>query len=558
MTSERIVRVLCLVGVIVATGGVAAAAGEPNDDVGRAWATQALKKIPIAYRHDGFSIFFHKPPLTPRMLEETYVDPQQGTNASILVWGLGPGSVFCYGTKVGEIFGEGLTEAQRKMVREGDLWVHENVTGLINSGNDPLRVAVKRSHELGIKLIARLEMNHEYGPASDDNWKWVAFVGSLNKEHPEYRIGGRSVLLDFKHREVRDFKLAIFREALEAGADGIAMDFAVYPPFFADPEAGLPVMTEFVREARALLDEFSSENGRRELMVRVPAENGKELGLDWAAWMQEGLVDYVVPTHYRANATFDIRVDDFVAMGRKTGVKMFPTIWQALGFVDTDPRPDGTRRYDKPKTEGMFNAQALLFHRAGVDGLQLGFSQDQWRKRPYLNGLAEPEKLEVADKHYMVDVRPHCPVRFPASGEKAPFVVEKTVPLRVADDMEKAKDGGHGVTTTVVLYAKPLKKDERLEIFINGFGPHVSMGKGDDLDEDGNPLDLKKLRGKTSEREWWRRGELRFGVNPAWWKLGGNSIRFRYTTPVPDKDLPFYITWVDVLIDYTVAGEVKE
>ena len=74
-------------------------------------------------------------------------------------------------------------------------------------------------------------MNHEYGPASPKNWMWVLLVGDFNKKHPEYRIPG-GVHLDFKHKAVRDFKMAIFREAVEAGADGISMDFVVYPPHF--------------------------------------------------------------------------------------------------------------------------------------------------------------------------------------------------------------------------------------------------------------------------------------------------------------------------------------
>ena len=44
--------------------------------------------------------------------------------------------------------------------------------------------------------------------------------------NPEYRIGG-TVLLDFRHPEVRAHKLAVLREAVEFGADGISMDFAV-------------------------------------------------------------------------------------------------------------------------------------------------------------------------------------------------------------------------------------------------------------------------------------------------------------------------------------------
>ena len=527
--------------------------GLAGDGFRHAWGVKPLRKIPIAYRHDGFSIFYKEPPITPEILCRRYVDPLANSNAPILVWGLGPGSVFCYGTRVGEVFGEGLTEHQLAMLREGDRWVHQNVMDLIKSGHDPLEVAVKRAHELGLKILARLEMNHEYGPASADNWMWVAFVGQFNKQHPEYRIPGR-VLLDFKHQEVRDFKLAILREALEAGADGLSLDFAVYPPFFADPQAGKPIMTEFVRDVRALLDEAGGKQGRHlELMLRVPYRDSDRLGLDWKTWMHEKLPDYIVPTHYRPNETFDVAVDEFVSMGHRTGVKVFPTIWQALGFVTTDQSPEddetGNRRYDKPKTEAMYFAQALLLHRAGVDGLQLGFSEDQFRTRPWLNDLADPAEVEFADKHYMVDVKPHCPVRFPLSGDGPAYSCEQIVPLRIGDDIAKAKREGYAVDLRLVLYAAPMQEGDKLDVYINGQGPAVAMA----AQAEGTPIEPRKSKDRAFvfDKEWWRKGELTVPVDADWWQMGMNSIRFIYSTN--ERDRGFHITWIDLLIEYRSA-----
>ena len=159
--------------------------------------------------------YYPEPPMTRRQLEEDYVDPFRDSHTSMLVWGLGPGSVFCYNTKVGQICGAPLSDTQWKMVNAGDRRVYENVMALIREGGCPLRMAVQRAHRHGLKVIARLEMNHEYGPASPNNWMWVFLVGDFNKNHPEYRIPG-SVHLDFKHQAVRDFKMAIFREAVEA------------------------------------------------------------------------------------------------------------------------------------------------------------------------------------------------------------------------------------------------------------------------------------------------------------------------------------------------------
>ena len=531
-----------------------------NDGKGLAWSARKLRRIPIAYRNDGFSHFYRKPPMTREDFERLLIDPMADSNVEILVWGLGPGSVFCYETEVGQVFGEGLTEQQRNLLRTGDRWVHENVMGLIEQGG-PLYMAVDRAHRLGLKLFARLEMNHEYGPADPSFWMWVAFVGDLNKKHPEYRIG-RGVMLDFKHEEVREFKIAILREAAEAGADGISMDFCVYPPFFEKPDPA--IMTQFIRDVRAMLDDVGREQNRRiEIMARVPEVHYMELGLDWKTWMREALVDIIVPTHYRAPDHFDIRIEEFVSLGAETGIPVYPTIWHSLGFVTTDQDPSdeetGRRRYDKPKTKGMFYAQALLLHRAGADGIQLGMSANEWNSRPWFDDLAEAEKVLFADKHYMVDPVELRPNEFRLPQDGPPFVAERTVGLRIGDDIPAAREAGRDVEATLVIYVRPLKPPEKLQVYVNGNGPVTISGDSDEeMARAGEkPVDTRKQRHDTFlfEKDWWKRGEHRLPLKADWWKLEDNDIRLVYTTQSDKVEPPLSITWIDLLLDYSKRWE---
>ncbi|MBT3375111.1 MAG: hypothetical protein HN742_24010 [Lentisphaerae bacterium] len=520
------------------------------------WQRAPLSPMDIAYRHDGFSIFYKKPPMDRAEYFRRYVDPFANSNVGTLVWGVGPGSVFCYETKVGQIFGEGLTGAQRALLREGDLWVHENVMGLVAAGG-PMALAVEGAHGIGKKLIARLEMNHEYGPAKEDNWKWVAFVGRLNKEHPEYRIG-RGVLLDYKHREVRDFKLAILRETVQLGADGVSLDFAVYPPFFANPEPG--TMTAFVRAVRAMLDKEAEKQGRRlELMVRVPATGALALGLDWETWMDEQLIDRIFPTHRRFSDHFDIRVEHVIDKGVETGIPVYPTVWQALGFVDTDQRPGdkaaGRRRYDKPKTPGMYRAQALLFMRAGAAGIQLGMSEDQWRGKPWMDDLGDPRKLLFADKHYMVDPIALRPGTFELSASAAGSSGHRRVGLRVADDVAAAATAGLDTRAEMVVYCRPLEEGEVLEILVNGKGS-VTIDGASGSERDRRSLatfDPSKQKHERFmfERNWWKRGEHKLTVPASWWQLGDNEIELRYDSANAKPGVPLSITWVDLILSYT-------
>ncbi len=519
------------------------------------WGKRSLKKIPLVYRHDGFTMYFTDFLMDRDYLEKNYVDCFENSDVEIIEWGLGPGSVFCFETKVGQIFGNGLTSSQLSMLREGDRWVNKNVNHLIEQGG-PLHIAVKRAHQLGFEIFARLEMNHEYGPADPNNWDWVGFVGKFNKEHPEYRIPG-TVLLDFKHEEVRDFKKAILKEAAELSVDGISMDFAVYPPFFEKPDT--IIMTRFVRDIRKMLDEIGEKQKRYiKLMVRVPYRNYMEVGLDWKTWVNEELIDIVVPTFYSSGDDFDVRIYEFNEVAKKTKVQVYPSTWHALGFVDTDPRPEdektGEKRYDKPKTPGMFYAQALLFHRAGSDGLQLAFSADEWNKKTWLNELADPEKVEYADKHYMVDPVKITPGAFQLSKKDAMYSGEKTFPLRIGDNIPEARKKGYEVTSHLVLYMRNLRLDEKMEIYVNGNGPVVISGSEGEGRKNHEPvIDPSTTNHSTFlfEKDWWQRGKRLVPINEDWWKLENNEIRIAYSAESEKTENPIFITWIDLLLNYS-------
>ena len=519
------------------------------------WGIRKLKNIPLTYRHDGFSPYFKEFLITREYLEQNYIDCFKNTNTKTLEWGLGPGSVFCFETKVGQIFGKGLSNEQLGLLRIGDRWVNQNVNNLIKEGG-PLHIAVERSHKLGLEIFARLEMNHEYGPADPGNWKWVALVGDFNKKHPEYRIG-KSVMLDFKHEEVRNFKIAILREAAETGVDGISMDFAVYPPFFEKPDTS--VMTQFIRDVRKMLDKVGKQQGRHiKLMTRVPFEKYMEIGLDWKTWMNEKLIDIIVPTHYRAADYFDIPVEEFVDLAKKTGASVYPTIWQALGFTDTDPQPGdektGRKRYDKPKTEGMFYAQAILFHRACADGLELGFSDDQWSEQPWLNNLSDFAKVEVANKHYMVDPAKLRPGTFKDTGSGTKCFGQRTVGLRIGDNIPEAHKKGYSIASTLVVYMRTLQPGEKLEVFVNGNGPVVVSGDSDDekkrRDTDSTDDLTQKSLTFVFEADWWKRTMHEVPVNSDWWRLENNEIKMVYSATSVETKPELSITWIDLLLDY--------
>jgi len=510
------------------------------------WERRQLRKVPLIYRNDGFTPFYHKP-ISAKQMSEHFIEPLSGTNVNILEWGLGPGSVFCYDTKAGQVFLEDLTEQQRSKLRHGDINVWQNVTGMIRRGIDPLKFAVTRGHELGLEVYSRLEMNHEYGPASDDNWMWVALVGDFNKNNPQFRIPGSSAHLDFKYTEVREFKLAILREAVERGSDGISLDFSVYPPHFENPDP--EILTEFIRDVRKMTNEAAAVRNRRiKLMVRFPARTAEKIGLDWKRLMQETLVDAVVPSFSTCSAKeFDIDIDEFISMRNRTGVKVYGCLWQALGFFTTDPTPEDEkagRKYDKPKTKDLYFAQAMLLHRAGVDGLQLAMSSDEWRHNPFFNTLADPEKMLYSDKRYMVNQESPVKVLTLRSGES------QAVSLRIADDPVQALKDGQKPRAVILVYCnRLLEENEKLDIQVNTARKFSLTAE--------TLAWNKPVSGEIDlfDPDWWRTGEYSLEIKASLLKLGTNRLEFTCFCSPTEK---LEIRWIDLKIEYQKNPCLKE
>ena len=192
---------------------------------------------------DGYSQFFEANPEEPieKFIEENVGYLRDYPGVKIKAMGVGPGSVFTYDTKVGDVFMQNVTPLAEKVCRKGDLRARDMVKKLNETGRDGMTRVVEKCREMGIIPWARFEMNHEYGPTNEDNFAYACFVGRFNKEHPEYRVTNPDgsprmyPMLDFKHKEVRDFKVAIIREVAQHGVDGVILEFCVYPPFFTDP-----------------------------------------------------------------------------------------------------------------------------------------------------------------------------------------------------------------------------------------------------------------------------------------------------------------------------------
>jgi hypothetical protein len=192
-----------------------------------------------------------------------------------------------------------------------------NARLLHERGLDPYAVWIARCREKGISPWLSMRMNDVHNVDDVDSYIHASFW----REHPEYwRVPGSTGAwtdraFDFGIAEVRAHHMALVKELLERyDADGIELDWMRFGYHFKPGQeaAGAALLTQFMRDARALTKAWSEKRGHPVLLgARVPTDPvaAKGLGMDAIRWAQEGLIDRLVPTPFWATADFDIPME---------------------------------------------------------------------------------------------------------------------------------------------------------------------------------------------------------------------------------------------------------
>ncbi len=121
--------------------------------------------------------------------------------------------------------------------------------------------------------------------------------------------------LDFHVPQVRQRMLNLIQEVLsEFDIDGLELDWMreIFSLRAGREEEGIPVMNAYMRQIRGLVDEAAGAKGHPiKLSVRVPAtpEMCLRFGMDVFDWMDNGLIDMIVPTPRWSSSDNDMPID---------------------------------------------------------------------------------------------------------------------------------------------------------------------------------------------------------------------------------------------------------
>lgn len=408
-------------------------------------------------------------------------------------------------------------------------FAHNMTAELIAQGTDPLEVIVGWCHEHGREAFWSMRMNDTHdgsNAAMRPQWKLDRphLLMGTEDHPPRY---GRWTAVDYGQEEVRELAYAVIEDVMARyEVDGVELDFYRHPVFFrAHARGGQATdenraqMTALIRRVRAAADELGARRGRPILIsARVPDSLGyaAAIGLDLRTWIEERLLDIVIPSGYVQFVPWA----DTVRLCHAHGVAVYPCL--------SNPTLRDLQNRALRATIETYRARAVNAWAAGADGLHI-FNVFR-QSHPLWTELGDPEGLAGLDKRYFVTyLGPRMAAAYLAGG--ADYVEIPTLcsdaPVSIApgesheEPIEIAEDicAGGQLAPHVVLSMQfeELPRASAVRVSFNG----------------------RRLVAPRADDNW-----LRYRVPAELVHAGDNVIRVECTTGSPAP-----VTWRDAFLD---------
>lgn len=294
-------------------------------------------------------------------------------------WCIAFPDVTMHNTKVGEVYGARFAEppnAAAVAMKE-----------LHAQGTDVLHVVAERARAHDVEFVASVRMNDTHGLYLDPS---VPYISQFSIDNPQYVIrrddGVPERALDYSEPAVRDFRMAILRElAQDYDIDGIELDFTRWAKFFrrSDAPALAPIMTAFVGDVRAMLDEVGQQRGRRFVLGVQVLESlylNRLAGLEPKAWVEAGWIDFLIQCDFNCTNP-QLPVAEFAAFCKDSDcthhVRMGNMMGGSWGGKPHRPGRATAAYKNNPSYGGMVltpdeaRGAAANIYGAGADGIGL-------------------------------------------------------------------------------------------------------------------------------------------------------------------------------------------
>jgi hypothetical protein len=346
-------------------------------------------------------------------LEKIYA-PLEGTQVGAHFWTL-EGQQATWNSDaiemVGDVHGRTYENAGRYIA-------HENIRQMLERGDDPQAAVIARGRELGLHVYASVRMNdnHFHGAQVQDIQDLHnSGLTRVRIKHPEWLLGDRTtewmaLSWNFEIPEVREHRLAYIEELCRSyDWDGVELDWQRHA-FHLPMDYAYRLryaLTDLQRAVRRMTDELARKRGRPfYLAARVAPtlEMCRRVGYDVPAWVEEGLVDVLIPAGgYGADPSIDVA--SYVDLCRGTETSVYPGLDCWLVNI-TKGEHAGTEEPVGPEDpitkDRMRNrAVASTFHEAGADGVYIfNWYSNRSSRRGLLTEIGSPDTLLRKSKIY--------------------------------------------------------------------------------------------------------------------------------------------------------------
>lgn len=390
----------------------------------------------VILNDDGDLSFVSPDPKLAERILRLNINGDAALGIGTLVYCVGSGSdVLNYPTKAASTVGWRTTTTEK----DSQTWTFrmENARKAIAAGMDAVRIAGEEAKRNGLRFLPSLRMNDSHFMSKPFDYPltgefWLKNYANLRiKDSPVSFQPNYANLFDFRHEEVRNYRLAVINEVIDRNLDlidGFELDFNRVQVFFPKDKAdeGAPLMTDLVRKVRQRLDQVSAEQGRpMSLFVRIPTSLAacKLAGLEVQKWMEEGLVDLVSPAQLMTLA-HDMPIRDLIADAHRFGVLVYPSLYPRTSFrvpLDfTEPNLGLDLRIDRSAVKAEVLAAAANYRAMGADGFYLfNFYGTETGTRPHPDWMyalvaslksktpdASPKTFAITKTYYYDNVEP--------------------------------------------------------------------------------------------------------------------------------------------------------
>lgn len=351
--------------------------------------SQNKKDSKAVYTVDGYSEYFDGKCPDVKALENFAVDSIVEGGAGGINYQVGTTGLLNYNSEyAGPAFKD--TEKYDPYIREGDKLAREQILNILSSGKSPIDIVATRGKAKGIEVSASFRMNAFY------NGKSTEFLNGTMYEKYQDCKQNNACQLSYYYPKYRDYVIGVLKEIAEKdNVEHINLDFCRYPKVMGSEASifeKIEIMNNFMRRVR-------KELPNKKISVRIPYLNPMSYGLNVSTWVNEGLVDRIIPCSISYEDFYDL--SEYESMVKDSKVELYGGVSANLKGRDLT-KEDEDNNY-VPKNEYL-SAEDYLYrahelYTGGADGIflfnsltDIDFTKEYSPKLKLLGNKEEVEK----------------------------------------------------------------------------------------------------------------------------------------------------------------------